>query len=449
MDNIILFLYKWLWFAVLIASMGGAIYIFSKLLYKSYKGNVNELSYAGKFYDKNDKCFKLKLTQNELYDILILIGIFVIFRIFTFVFSFVVKVIFEPGYSFEFSLDHLLYQFTKWDAHHYISIADHWYVSEDIYNLSPELFADKEYVLIAFYPLYPIIVKLFSFICPSITLSAYIVSNIFFVLSIAAMYKLIKIDYSQKTALTASLMLIFSPFGFFFSFAFTESLFLFLTVMFFIMLRKEKFVYAGLFGFLSALTKNFGLLLIIPYGVWVIELACQKHYNFYHILKKIVPCALILAGFGVYLCINKSVSGEWFKFMTYQNEHWNQRISCPWENVVNHMKWFLGEHNVMANKWFIWFGDVSAVCCAMGIYWAGRKKIPFVYSIYSLAYIFLTLTVSWLLSGPRYLLVNFPTYIALGKLSEEKTWIKVAIISVEIILSIICTVGYMTNSNIM
>ncbi len=449
MHDIILLLYKWIWFAVLIASMGGSIYLFSKLLYMSYKGKDSQISYASKFYDKNDACFKLKPTQNELKDILMLVGIYIIFRLFTFAFSFFIMEMFETGYSFEFSLDHILYQFTKWDAHHYINIADHWYVSEDAYNLSPELFAEKEYVFIAFYPLYPIIVRLFSFICPNITLSAHIVSNIFIMLSIAAMYKLVKIDYSRKTAITVSLMLVFSPYGFFFSLAFTESLFLFLTLMFFIMLRKEKYVYAGIFGLLSALTKNFGLLLIIPYGVRIIELACKKHYSLLQILKKLLPGAMILAGFGIYLCINKAVSGEWFKFMTYQNEHWNQRISCPWENVVNHMMWFLGESDVMANKWFIWFGDISSVCFAMGVCWAGRKKIPFMYSIYSLAYIFLTLTVSWLLSGPRYLLVNFPTYIVLGRLCENKKWLTVLIIVAEIIIGTVCTVGYMTNSNIM
>lgn len=447
--NTLLFIYKWIWFAVLIASMGSAIYLFAKLLSTCYKGESKSLAYVGKFYDKHDDCFKLKPSNTELKDILILAGIFLLFRIFTLTVSFAYKSIFESGYTFEFSLEHLLYQFTKWDAHHYINIADHWYVSEDAYMLAPELYADGEYFLLVFYPLYPIITKLFSFVIGDVALSAYFVSNVFFILAIAAMYKLVKIDYSRKTAISATLMLIFSPYGFFFSFAFTESLFLFLTVMFFIMLKKEKFIYAGIFGLLSALTKNFGLLLIVPYGVWLITLACKEHYSVSKFIKKLMPCFLILFGFGIYLCINKAVSGEWFKFMEYQNEHWSQHISCPLKNVVNHMKWFLMENDVAVNKWFIWFGDVAAVCFAMIVFIVGRKKIPFVYSIYSLAFIFLTLTVSWLLSGPRYLLVNFPTYITLAVISEKKPYLKVFIMVIEILLGIICTVGYMTNSNIM
>lgn len=447
--NTVLFIYKWIWFVVLIASMIGAIYLFAKILYLCFKDKDFEIAYVGKFYDKNDACFKLKPSNTELKDILILIGVFAAFRLITFIAGFAFKCIFESGYTFEFSLDHILYNFKKWDAPHYINIADHWYVSEDEYLLNPNAYVDKEYVLIAFYPLYPLTVKLFSFIVGDVELSAYFVSNIFFMLSIAAMYKLVRIDYSRQTAITASLLLIFSPYGFFFSLAYTESLFIFLTLVFFIMLKKEKFMYAGILGLLCALTKNFGLLLIIPYGVWLITLACKKHFVFLDFTKRLLPAFLILAGFGIYLCINKAVTGEWFKFMTYQSEHWNQRISCPWKNVVNHMSLFLKENGSMVNKWFIWFGDVASVCFAMIVYWIGRKKIPFIYGIYSLAYIFLTLMVSWLLSGPRYLLVNFPTYIVLAVLCEKQKSIKMSVISAEIILSIICTVGYLANANIM
>lgn len=448
MDTV-LFIYKWIWFIVLIASMGGAIYIFAKILYLSFNGKDTQIAYIGKFHDKNDVSFKLKPSNDEFKDIFILIGIFLLFRIITFSIGFAFKVAFENGYTFTFSLEHILYNFTKWDAYHYINIADHWYVSEDKYFLNPDLYSDSEYVLLAFYPLYPIIVKLFSYIAGDIAISAYVVSNIFFTLSITALYKLVKIDYSRQTAITASLLLIFSPYGFFFSLAFTESLFIFLTIMFFIMLKKEKFVYAGIFGLLSALTKNFGLLLIVPYGVWLITLSCKKHFGFWEFTKKLLPSFFILTGFGIYLCINKSVSGEWFKFMTYQSEHWSQHISCPWANVVNHMSLFLNENGSMINKWFIWFGDISSVCFAMFVYWLGRKKIPFIYNIYSLAFIFLTLMVSWLLSGPRYLLVNFPVYIVLAVFCEKNSKIKFTVIFAEIALSIICTIGYLANANIM
>ena len=85
----------------------------------------------------------------------------------------------------------------------------------------------------------------------------------------------------------------------------------------------------------------------------------------------------------------------------------------------------------------------------MLVCYIGCKKIPFTYTIYSLAFIFLTTTVSWLLSGPRYLLVNLPTYIALAAVSENKAWLRWTIIIGEIIIGMIALVGYMTNSNVM
>ena len=443
----ILAIYKVIWIVVLLVAMGGAIWLFARTLYRAIKGKDEDVAYVGKFYDKENDCFRLMPKNHEWKDILMLVGCFVLYRLVTITLTFIIKACFEPGYTFD--ITKIFFEFTKWDAHHYINIADHWYITEEEYLLDPSKYVDKEYVLLVFYPLYPILVRLVGYVFGNLTFSAYFVSNLFFVLSIYAMYKLVRMDFERKTAIIATLMLIISPYGFFFTFAFTESLFLFLTLMFFVMLKKEKWILAGLFGLFAALTKNFGLLLVVPYGVWLITLACKRKYSFGKFILRLLPGVLILLGFGIYLYINKSVSGDWFKFMEYQNNHWHNRISCPVSNVVNHFRLFLNESGSAVNKWFIWFGDVSAVCFAMLVCYIGCKKIPFVYSIYSLAFIFLTLTISWLLSGPRYLLVNFPIYIALAVVSENKSWLRWTIIIGEIIIGMVVLVGYMTNSNVM
>lgn len=446
MDTVLL-IYKIIWFIVLVVAMGGAIWLFACTLHRSIKGKDEEVAYVGRFYDKDNDCFRLMPQKHEWKDILMLIGVFFLYRLVAITLTYIIKVIFEPGYTFD--ITKIFYEFTKWDAHHYLSIADHWYVSEEQYLADSTKYADKEYVFLAFYPLYPIIVRIFGYVFGNLNFSAHFVSNLFFVLSIAAMYKLVRMDFKRQTAIIATLMLILSPYGFFFAFAFTESLFLFLTLMFFIMLKKENWLVAGIFGLFAALTKNFGLIFVVPYGVWLITVSCKRKYNFGKFVLRLLPGFLILAGFGIYLYINKSVSGDWFKFMEYQNNHWHNRISCPLANVVNHFSLFLNEHGSFSNKWFIWFGDVSSICFAMLVCYIGCKKIPFTYTIYSLAFIFLTTTVSWLLSGPRYLLVNFPTYIALAAVSENKAWLRWTIIVGEIILGMIALVGYMTNSNVM
>ncbi len=445
-NDIIIQIYKWIWFAALVLAMGGAIYLFVRVLYKCIKGNNAECAYVGTFYDKKLGSFRLKPTSNQWRDIGFLVGIYFLFRIITVIMGFVIADISDP--SFNFNIKYLYQYITRWDAPHYIDIADHWYINEEEYFANKDLYADKEYVFIAFYPLFPVITRIFSYIFGSVEFSAYFVSNVCFLLSIWAMYKLVAMDFKRETAFTATLMLILSPYGFFFSFAFTESLFLFLTLMFFVMLKKEKWLIAGLFGFLAALTKNFGLLLVVPYGVWLIMLTCKDKYTVWQFVKKLLPGALVLVGFGVYLCINKSVHGEWFKFMEYQESHWFNKISCPLENVAKHMRNFLTNDNPEV-KWFIWFGNIVALSFVTLSCIAFCKKIPFLYSIYSLAMIFLTLTVSWLLSGPRYLLVNFPVYIGLAAASQNKAWLKWLIIAVEVLVGVVVTVGYLTGSQVM
>lgn len=435
MEDIALAVFEWVWFVALIALIVVAIYLFVKLLRYCFIGRAEELAYAGRFYDEGAECFRLKPDKSQLQDILTLVGIYLGYRVVSLGLVYAIKAIFEPGFSFSF--DRILYEIIKWDANHYVGIADNWYVTE----------GDARFHIV-FYPLHPIVVRVFSYICPNTKLASVLVSNISFIGCIAAMYKLLRIDFSRDTAKTAVLMLIFVPHGFFFSFGFTESLFLLWSLLFFLMLRKEQWVAAGAFGFCAALTKNFGLVFVVPYGVWLIMLACKNKYRVWGFIRRLLPGFLILAGFGVYLLINKAVTGDWFKFMEYQRDHWYNRLTCPLENVTNHLYWFFDTQN-MGHRWFLWFGNISSIAVTAAIFFIGAKKQPFIYSIYTLACLFLTMMVSWLMSGPRYLLVCFSSYITLAAVSKGRPWLKWAIIAVEIILGMIVLLGYMGNESIM
>ena len=173
-------------------------------------------------------------------------------RISTTALAFVIKSVIAEGYTFK--LTDLFVELTKWDSHHYIGIAEKGYQNE----------GDPRFHIV-FYPLYPLIVRGLSYLFGgSVRVAAFVEPNIFMALSIAVMYKLLRIDFSQKTTITAILLLIFNPFAFFFSLPFTESTFLFLSLLFMFMLKKENWLAAGICGFFAALTKNFGLIFIIP-----------------------------------------------------------------------------------------------------------------------------------------------------------------------------------------
>lgn len=436
MEKTAIILYEHAWNIVWIIAIFGAIFYFVKVLRKCYKGEYADVPYIGKFYDEGDVSFRLMHKKSDLKPILILIGIYFAVRILTLVLGFVIKCNFT---DYEFSFDNLINELIRWDSHHYIGLAEYGYRNE----------GDPRFHIV-FYPLYPLLVRGFSYICGgSVVAAAFLQPNIFIALSIAVMYKLLKIDFSEKATRNAILLLIFNPFAFFFSLPFTESTFLFLSLLFMFMLRKENFLAAGICGFFAALTKNFGLILLVPYGVQLIMLACRDHYKFTQFIKKLLPGFLILAGFGVYLIINKVVTGNWFQFMIYQKEHWYNEVSCVIKNVTNHFKLFLGENKNLSTKWFLWFGNVTAAIFTMTAIFIKHKKMPFLYNIYALAYIFLTLTVSWLLSGSRYLMASFPAYISYALVLEKSKWLRYAVFGMEFILGVAVFTAFILGASIM
>lgn len=291
--------------------------------------------------------------------------------------------------------------------------------------------------------------RLVSYLGISTKVAGFVVSNICMVAAITFMYKLIRIDYSDNIAKTAILLMIFHPYAFFFAFPFTEALFLLLSVLFMYMLRKEKWLIAGIVGFFATLTRNFGLLLIIPYGVYLIMLACKRHYNVKQFVLRLLPVMLIPLSFGVYLYINKTVTGSWFTFMVYQKEHWHQEISCILKNMTMHFSRFIGNQDRIDTRLFLWFGNVLAAAALMASIIIKHKKVPFVYNIYALAYLFLTLTASWLLSGSRYILACFPMYISYALAIGNKKWLKYILLAIEYIYGVAVFVGYICGSSIM
>ena len=117
----------------------------------------------------------------------------------------------------------------RWDAPHYIKIAEQWYVNV----------GDDRYKIV-FYPLYPLLVRGVSLTGLSVRTSAYLVSNACTLGAGGAMYALVRHDQGPAAATRAVWLLMFSPLGFFFSSPDSESLFLLLCLGVFLYSGSSK-----------------------------------------------------------------------------------------------------------------------------------------------------------------------------------------------------------------
>lgn len=301
----------------------------------------------------------------------------------------------------------------KWDTYHYLFIAQNGYVT------TPR---DKA-VLIAFYPLYPLLIKTFWFVFRDYALAGYFVSIVSLMVACYFLYKLVEAHASASAAAKAVLFLLVSPFSVFLGLLFTESLFLALVLTFFYALTKQRWLWAGGVGFLAALTKNQGLLLLVPF--WVEAVAALVHQPrgpaqmqaWWSGLKTLAPVTLIPAGFLLYLLINLLVFGDPFQFLDFQKTHWFNSFGFFAKNIENLWRQV---PSYTGHNWrfsIMLLQPVIFVTALILLFIAIAKKLPLSTTAFSLAYLLISFSPTWLVSGARYATTLFFIPMLLAMLS--------------------------------
>ncbi|MBQ3864421.1 MAG: hypothetical protein II781_01090 [Clostridia bacterium] len=269
--------------------------------------------------------------------------------------------------------------------------------------------------LIVFYPLYPLCIRLFSYLCfGSYEAASLLVSYVSFLAACLFLYKLVRLDGTDTTARTAVWYLILFPFAFFFQTCMTESLFALLCVLTFYFMRKEKFLFAGICGFLAALCRTQGILLFAPvlYEILLAQKAkgWKREGNVF--LGRIVSAFLIPAGFAVYLLINRVMFGDFFAYLGFQEAApWYQSATMFWKSLVTQV------HNIIAYDNYldicIYIPQILLFFISLGICYAGLKnKVRTSYVGFAFLYLLVTYSASWMLSGDAFSIPISPSFSA-------------------------------------
>ncbi len=119
----------------------------------------------------------------------------------------------------------------------------------------------------AFYPLYPALIHVVAWVTRSELIAGALISLAAFAVALLLLRRLVGLDFDEEIADTTVLLLAFCPVAFFFSAVYTESLFLALSVGSIYAARRERWWLCGLLGCLAALTRNGGIVLILPAAI--------------------------------------------------------------------------------------------------------------------------------------------------------------------------------------
>lgn len=300
--------------------------------------------------------------------------------------------------------DFTISAWNRWDAPHYIYLAQHWYT-----NIGDEA------NFIVFFPLYPLIIKtlLFSF---NPVIVGIMTSVVLYVLGSYFFYKLVRLDYSEKIATWTIVAMAIFPTSYFFNAPYTESLFLFLFATSFYTARKNNWIVAGLLTALGAITRPFGILLL---PAILIEWLMSKNKSWKSLPIIVFPS--VVAVFA-YLYLNHLIYGNAFEFQNILLNHWQKRFVSPLASITD--TWRIAFSGSL-NSFGIMVGWAEGITVIFS--WI---LIPYVFkflrkswAIYYLLSVILFSSTSFILSTPRYIL-SIPPFFVLIALAERNASFK-------------------------
>ena len=293
------------------------------------------------------------------------------------------------------------------DSAHYLDIARDWYLSHGPMD---------RLVQLVFLPGYPIAIRLMQLLIPHPLYAAMTLSSLCFAGAGCVLYRLFRLDFPHRDALRAIRYLCILPGAFFFAAPMSESLFLLLCAGCLYCIRKNRWALGCLLGGYAAFTRSLGAVLLVPVCMELIAAFRQDPIAGKKTLPRRLACLLLIpAGSGAYCLINYQVSGDPFQFMLYQNEHWNQQLGYFFNTAAYQTQWAIHTAaNDPHNFWGLWLPNLLWSFGALGLMAVAAPRIRPSFTAWFMAYFFIAIGATWLLSAPRYLVAFFPLPMALA-----------------------------------
>jgi Gpi18-like mannosyltransferase len=207
-----------------------------------------------------------------------------------------------------------------WDVLAYTGLAEHGYSS----------LRDT-----VFFPLWPLLIHIGGALFASTTayyVTVLVLANLCFYLALVVFYRLLSEDFDPTIARNALFYICFSPYSLFFFAGYAESLFLLLCLSAFFCLQRSYYWLAGLCGFLAALTRSQGVLLVVPFAVIVIQrfwTGQDVQSTWLQKLRACLPIVLIPLGVVTFMLYLWYTKGDPLAFSSQEALSWNRHLTFP------------------------------------------------------------------------------------------------------------------------
>lgn len=260
----------------------------------------------------------------------------------------------------------------------------------------------------AFFPLFPLLLRLASYVTGEFVLTGMALSHICLLLALFFLHRLsLLFGLSANDADRAVMYLALFPTSYFFSIPLPEALFLMLSVASFYFAKSERWWIAGLFGALASATRTTGVLLLPALAVLYWEMYRPLHLK--DLRKDSLGLLLVPTGLLSFMIYLQVITGNALAFKDAMAA-WGRKAGFFFSPLFD----YLAHPAVIAAHWDFRLLNFSAVAIALVCGIALLKQRHFALATYTLLAVLVALSSALLQSQARYAMVVFPVYMALA-----------------------------------
>jgi hypothetical protein len=338
----------------------------------------------------------------------------------------------------------VLWPNVRYDVLWYLGIAEHGYAYRDGAT--------------AYHPLYPLLTGVLGrLIGGHYLLAAWLVAQVCCVLMLVVLYRLVRLDHPEAVARRTTLLLLCSPLGFSFLLPYTESLLLLCFVAAFYAARRGRWWLAGLAGAGAALTKQPGVVVLLPllWELWQQQGNAIRRKQWGAVMQSLIGLGLIplgLLAFLVYRATLGDVAFDWRNPITLisallvtpsYKDVWGEYFSWPWVNF-----WYAVEQ-LRSKPYFYLLINFYIMLIMVVIVAYSMRRQRRSYAIFSGLLLLLNLSIVyplWPYMGIiRRFTVIFPLFIQLAHWSRSRI-VFALIMTCQLVLWLYISAAYVRNA---
>jgi hypothetical protein len=285
----------------------------------------------------------------------------------------------------------------RFDTLWYLRIAEHGYALDDGSTV--------------YFPLYPMLTGVLGrALLGNFLVAALVISSVAYIVALFCLYKLTEAELGRAAARRGTLYLALFPTSFFFLAAYTESLFLALTLASFLFASRTRWWSAGIVGFLASLTRLQGIVLIVPFVYMYLR---ERGFRLKRVRLDLLGLLIIPCGALLFLAYQQVIVGSPGLADVYQGQLHAQFV-WPWANVLATLAKIISSQGTFINVLNL---SLAGVFLAMTV--VTFRSLPREYGIYMAVTMLVLLlrrtTLQPLVSMSRYVLILFPAFMLWGR----------------------------------